>query len=80
MESQLIDSLTNDQFSKGMQPLASRMLNAKALKNMRIITELISPPAELSKDPQHKDPFERIPYLLKVVSSDRGGRIFGKVS
>lgn len=38
MEVQLIDSLTDDQFSKGMQPPTSRMLNAKALKNIGIIT------------------------------------------
>lgn len=50
MESQLIDSLTDDHFSKGMQPLAGRMLNAKDLKNMRIINEVISPPTEFSKD------------------------------
>lgn len=50
MESQLIDSLTDNQFSKGMQPLPGRILDDKALKNMRIITEVISPPVEFPKD------------------------------
>ena len=50
MESQLIDFPIDDQFSRGMQPQAGRMLNAKALKNMGIVTEVISPPAKFPKD------------------------------
>lgn len=50
MESQLIDSLTDDQFSRGMQPLAGRMLNAKAMKNIMITTKAINPPSEFPKD------------------------------
>lgn len=50
MESQLIDSLIDDLFSKGMRPLVGRVFNTKALKNMGTITEVISPPTQFTKD------------------------------
>lgn len=57
-ESQLIDSSTDDQFSKGMQLLDGRMLNAKGLKNMGIITDVISPHGEFPrKSPTTKGSF-----------------------
>ena len=53
MESKLINSLTYDQFSKGMQPLTGRMFNAKGMKNMGIIIEVISPHTEIPKEVIH---------------------------
>lgn len=50
MESKLIDSLTEAQITKGLEPLIGKMFNAKILKNMSIIPELISPSAEISKE------------------------------
>lgn len=73
MKSKLIDSLIDDQFSKGMQPLAGKMFDAKGLKNMGII-EAIRPPSEIPKEVVHnrRIPLEDFhifsnPYPLDVV-------------
>lgn len=67
LKSQLIDSLTSDQFSKGMKPLASRMLNSKGLKNTGIITDVTTLPTEISKEFIHnrRIPLEDFPIFLK---------------
>lgn len=50
MESKLIDSLTEAQITKEMEPQVGRMSNARSLKNMGLIYELTSNPAEVSKE------------------------------
>lgn len=67
MESQLIESLTYDQFCKGMEPLTGRMLNAKVLKNMRIITEMVGPPSEFPNDTilNRRIPLKVLPIFSK---------------
>lgn len=50
MESKTIDSLIEDQITKGLEPLVGKVLNAKCIKNMIIISELISPPTEIPKE------------------------------
>lgn len=65
VERKLIDSLTDDQFSKGMQHMPGRMFNAKGLKNMGIITDVITPPAEIPKEIIHnrRIPLEDFPIF-----------------
>lgn len=74
MEIQLIESLTDNQLSKGMQHLTDRILNTKGLKDMGITTEVISPHAELPKEIIHNRriplkyfPIFSKPYPLKEV-------------
>lgn len=72
MEIKLIDSLIDYQFSKGMQPLAGKMFNAKGLKNMSIITEVISPLAEMPKEVIHnrRIPLEDFPIFSRPYPLD----------
>lgn len=53
MENKLIDSLIDDQFTEGTEPTSIKWLNGNGLKNMKIITEVISPLAEVSKEEIH---------------------------
>lgn len=50
MHIKLIDSLTEYQITRGIEPQVQIMCYAKTLKNMGIITELISEPAEIPKE------------------------------
>lgn len=68
MESQLIDSLIDYQFSNGKTPLVGRMLNTKGMKNMGIITDVIIPPAKMPKEVIHnrRIPLEDFPIFSKT--------------
>lgn len=72
MDRKLIDSLTNDPFSKCMQPLAGKMFNTKGLKNMGVIIDVISHPAEISKEVIHnrRIPLEYFPIFSKPYPLD----------
>lgn len=50
MESKLIDSLTEAQITKGLEPRVGKMFNVGSLKKMGIISELTSPPTEIPKE------------------------------
>lgn len=50
MESKLIDYLAEDQITKELEPLVGKMFNAKGLKNMGIISEVISHSSKISKE------------------------------
>lgn len=61
--------------------MAGWMLNTKGLKNMGIITDVISHPSKIQGSyPQHKDAFGIFSYLLKAISSERCGRISREMS
>lgn len=72
MESQLVDSLTDDQFTEGMKPTFEEWLNTTSMKNMKIITEVISPSAEVSKEAirNRRIPLNYFPIFSKPYSLD----------
>lgn len=69
MESKLIDSLIEDQITKGIEPQVSKMFNSKGMKNIRIIPEVISLPDEIPKEDVYN---KRVPleYFLIFSKSD----------
>lgn len=72
MESKLIYSSTADQITKRLEPLVRKMFNAKGLKNMGIIPELISSDAKIPKEDIYKKriPLEEFPIFLKPYPLD----------
>lgn len=50
MESKLIDSLTEAQITKELEPWVGRMFNARRLKNMSLISEVTNNPVEVPKE------------------------------
>lgn len=70
MESQLIDTIPNDQFSLGMESTSGKWLNKNGFKNMEIITDIIIPHAEASKYVIHnrRIPLNDFPIFLKPYS------------
>ncbi|KAI5444451.1 hypothetical protein KIW84_012905 [Lathyrus oleraceus] len=49
MESKMIDSLSEAQITKEMEPQVEGMLNSRSLKNMGLISELTSDPTKIPK-------------------------------
>lgn len=69
MESKLVDSLTDYQFTEDMKPTSGKCFNGNGLKNIKIIKEVISAScwSIQGRDIQQKDTFEWFSYFLKAI-------------
>lgn len=76
MENKLIDSLTEAQITKELEPQVGRMSNARSLKSMGLISELTSNPAEVSKEAisNRRIPLEDFP-IFNARSSKYSDRL-----